>query len=122
MKTILIIEDHHDIARKMAESLTGLGSIVCCTKPKKVFSQMPSLDEVKKMIAEADIVLLDGDLGSTPYKGKDLLSLCEGKKVIGISTHFSFGEVNYRMKNYLTFGDSPENQKFRTLVSSQIQE
>ena len=84
-------------------------------------AKMPPREEVEKLIAEADVILLDGDLGlSTPYKGRDLFPLCDGKKVIGISTHFTFGEVNYGMKDALTFGDSPENQKFRTLVSGQV--
>jgi hypothetical protein len=121
MKTILIIEDDSDIVRKMTIALAGLGTIVACTTGRGM-KPMPVKEEVERMIAEANVILLDADLGSrNSYQGKDLFPFCAGKKVIGISTHFSFGEVNYCRKNLLTFGDSPENQKFRTLVSDQIQ-
>ncbi len=123
MKTILIIEDDCDTVAKMTVALEGLGTVTACTRSDEGMGPMPSKEEVEKMIAGADVILLDGDLGSqTPFKGKDLFPLCGGKKVIGISTHFPFGKVNYGMKNSLTFGDSPENQKFRTLVSGQVQE
>ncbi len=124
MKTILIIEDDENIVRKMTLALEGLGAIACCTMADQGFKPMPSLEQVEKMITEADIILLDGDLGSrTPYGGQDLFLLCHGKKVIGISTNlsFSFGKINYRRKNNLTFSDSIENQKFRTLVLDQLQ-
>lgn len=111
---ILIIEDAGFVARCMAEALKELGEVVLCTKSP----EMPPLDEVKRLIGEADVVLLDHEL-NTAYTGKDLYPYCKGKKVIGISSTFEFGTSYQGCKKSMT-GSPQRIQQFKEFVSKVI--
>lgn len=117
---ILIIEDVLDTARKIADALQGLGEITVCTQlpqndQKPCFDwKMPSESDAIRLIQEADMVLLDSNLGRCGYDGRKLFPYCEGKKVIGISNKDDFGRTNFHGKEYLDLGHVVEN--LRNLV------
>lgn len=120
---ILIIEDGLCYANEMAKALEDLGHVVVCTVPSlrevnfdysKIL--MPPKDRVLGLIGEADIILLDNDLGSHEYDGKDLILYCEGKKVIGISNGVCFGNATFNGKEYLSYARPDIAETLRSLV------
>jgi len=129
MKRILIIEDVNKNAKALENAIQGLGEIVLCTMPNfnevRDFKKMvmPSEEEAVRLISEADIILMDCELGTkTPYSGKELLPHCRGKKVIGISRLIVEDcEKNFGGKELLNDDQFPdEADKLRKLVSEAL--
>lgn len=111
---ILIIEDDEMPAFLMSIALSDLGDVEVCT------TEMPTLEEIRVKILEADVVLLDGYL-RTSYEGRDLLPFCNGKIVIGTSTSECLGLVQFSRKNSLNENKNcPAARELRDLVSSQL--
>ena len=109
---ILIVEDDYDTAQALKDVLEDLGQVTVCSINLDTFV-MPPREEVVKLIADVDVILLDNDL-STSYTGKDLLSDCRGRHVIGTSTHSTLGSTNFRFKEAI--GEPEHREELRTLV------
>ena len=103
MKRILIIEDEKRMREGLKRALEDLGEVTLCAPTD---GPMPTKEQAIQMIQQADLILLDNNLGRKEYCGEDLIPYCKGKAVIGISivcfTHRTFGEKR------LVASDDPE--------------
>lgn len=118
---ILIVEDEFHFSEKLRRTLRDLGEVVACIND--YCDNMPSLEEVVLLAEDADLILLDSDLGQRGYYGEHLLPFLTEKKIIGISSSFSFklGPINFHNKHDLLHEeDGYYRKKIRSLVKSMI--
>lgn len=116
---ILIIEDEFHFSEKLRQTLQDMGEVVTCIDDYG--TEMPSIEKVIGLIEEADLILLDADLGPCHYYGEDLLPYCTKKKVIGISSAFELGPINFTYKQELLHEKNGYYKKrLRSLVRSTI--
>jgi len=110
MTRILLIEDNEDLVAEMLGLLRLIPDTtidVCMpVKPAELEfgrERMPELNEVKRIIKNYDIILLDGvyaEDSNCEYSGRDIFPSCEGKLVLGISSDrkMKFGPFNFHDK------------------------
>ena len=82
---------------------------------------MPPKEKVVDAIKQADFILLDGQI-CREYDGKQLLPLCKGKKVLGISTQFDLGDHNWFGKDRLTSSNKAQNQDAAMSLKEKVEQ
>jgi hypothetical protein len=113
---ILIIEDDEMPAFLMMRALSDFGEVEFCMKD----GLMPTIEEIRVKVLEADMILLDDDL-RTSYRGRDLLPFCAGKIVVGTSTQTPLGSVQFTGKGCLSMSPGCiAAQDLRKLVANQL--